>query len=92
MNKPLTNAEANEIIAGLKKLSRNLWWTWTQEAQDFFSELSPRGWQNMFHNAVAVLHEVSDQELRARLQDAAFAGRARAVLKEFETYLKDPKT
>ncbi len=79
MNKPLSNAELNEIVAGLKKMSRNLWWSWNQEAQDFFCELSPRGWQNMFHNAVAVLHEVSEQELRARLQDAAFAGRAREL-------------
>jgi starch phosphorylase len=92
MNKPLSNAELNEIIAGLKKLSRNLWWTWNQEAQDFFYELSPRGWQNMFHNAVAVLHEVSEQELRARLHDASFATRARAVLKEFDNYLKEEKT
>ncbi len=92
MNKPLSNAELNEIVAGLKKMSRNLWWTWTQEAQDFFYELSPRGWQNMFHNAVAVLHEVSDQELRARLQDVAFAARARSVLQEFDSYLNEPKT
>jgi len=92
MNKPLSNAELNEIVAGLKKMSRNLWWTWTQEAQDFFYELSPRGWQNMFHNAVAVLHEVSDQELRARLQDVAFAARARSVLLEFDSYLNEPKT
>ena len=92
MNKPLSSAELNAIVAGLKKLSRNLWWSWSQEAQDFFHELSPRGWQNMFHNAVAVLHEVSDQELRARLQDAAFAGRARSVLSEFDAYLNDPKT
>jgi starch phosphorylase len=92
MNKPLTNAEINEIVAGLKKLSRNLWWTWNQEAQDFFYELTPRGWQNMFHNAVAVLREVSEQELRARLQDVNFAGRARAVLREFDAYIGDQKT
>ena len=92
MNKPLASAETNEIVAGLKKLSRNLWWCWNQEAQDFFYELSPRGWQNMFHNAVAVLHEVSDQELRARLQDAAFAARARKVLLEFASYMGDKKT
>jgi starch phosphorylase len=92
MNKPLTTAELNEIVAGLNKMSHNLWWTWTQEAQDFLYELSPRGWQNMFHNAVAVLREVSEQELRARLQDVAFAARARNVLREFDNYLNAPKT
>ena len=92
MNKPLTSAEVNEIVAGLKKMSRNLWWCWNQDAQDFFYELSPRGWQNMFHNAVAVLHEVSDQELHARLQDTAFAARARNVLREFGNYMGEKNT
>ena len=92
MNKPLTGAEQNELIAGLNKLSRNLWWSWNQEAQDIFQELSPRGWQNLFHNAVAVLHEVSEYELRVRLQDSEFADRVRSVLADFEKYMADPKT
>jgi len=90
--KPLTAAELNELVAGLKKLSRNLWWCWDQEAQDLFQELSPRGWTNLFHNAVAVLHEVSDYELRMRLQDANFQERAKAVLHDFNAYLTDQKT
>ena len=48
-----------ELIAGLNRLARNLWWTWNQEAQELFQELSPRSWRNLYHNAVAVLHEVS---------------------------------
>ena len=73
MNKPLTTLELNELVAGLNQLSRNLWWCWDQEAQDVFQELSPRAWQNLFHNAVAVLREVSDYELRMRLQESDFA-------------------
>ncbi len=83
MNKPLTAVELNELVAGLNKLARNLWWCWDQEAQDLFSELSPRGWQNLFHNAVAVLRDLSEYELRVRLQDHAFAAQVRAVLRDF---------
>ena len=89
---PLTVDELNELVAGLNKLSRNLWWGWDQEAQDLFQQLSPRGWQNLFHNAVAVLREVSEYELRVRLQDADFAGQVRSVLKDFEAYLADQNT
>ena len=64
------------LVAGLNKLARNLWWSWDQEAQDLFQELSPRGWQNLYHNAAAILHEVSEYELRVRLQDADFEHRA----------------
>src|SRR5476649_1574232 len=90
--KPLTVGELTELVAGLNKLSRNLWWCWDQEAQDLFQELSPRAWQNLFHNAVAVLREVSDYELRVRLQDGGFAGRVRSVLHDFEAYLADKTT
>src|SRR5438552_7020120 len=90
--KPLSAAELTEMIVGLNRLARNLWWTWNQESQEIFQELSPRGWQNLYHNAVAVLHEVSDYELRVRLQDPDFAERVRSVLRSFDDYLKEKNT
>src|SRR6059058_5253146 len=90
--KPLSSEEVGTLVTGLNKLARNLWWTWDQEAQEVFQELSPRGWQNLYHNAVAILHEVSEYELRVRLQDEDFARRVRAVLKSFEAYLADQNT
>src|ERR1700741_4080698 len=91
-NKCLSGKELTEMTAGLHKLARNLWWTWDQEAQELFQELSPRSWQNLYHNAVAVLHEVSDYELRVRLQDPDFCARVRSVLKSFDAYLTDQDT
>src|SRR5882724_10576666 len=90
--KPLTSEELTELTTGLNKLARNLWWTWDQEAQEVFAELSPRCWQNLYHNAVAVLREVSDYELRVRLQDANFATRVRDALRDFEAYLGEKST
>ena len=90
--KPLTNEELTLLTAGLNRLARNLWWTWDQEAQEVFQELSPRGWQNLYHNAVAILHEVSEMELRVRLQDHDFARRVLEVLRTFEAYLTDEQS
>src|SRR5882672_9463822 len=90
--KPLTTEEVADLTARLNKLARNLWWTWDQEAQELFQELSPRGWQNLYHNAVAILHEVSEYELRVRLQDSIFAQHVRQVLHDFESYLADKHT
>src|SRR5580704_2196154 len=92
MKKPLTSAELNELISGLNKMSRNLWWCWNQEAQDLFQRLSPRGWQNLWHNPVAVLHEVSEYELRVHLQEPGFADKVRNVLRDFQNYLNDKNT
>ncbi|HRI16218.1 MAG TPA: alpha-glucan family phosphorylase [Verrucomicrobiota bacterium] len=90
--KPLTGPELKELTDGLNRLARNLWWSWDQEAQDLFHQLTPRGWQNLYHNPVAVLHEVSDYELRVRLQEPEFAERVRKTLKNFEAYLKKTDT
>src|SRR5688572_25565104 len=85
-------SEVTELVSGLNRLARNIWWTWNQEAQELFHELSPRGWQNLYHNAVAILHEVSEPELRARLQDPEFAVRVREVIRRFDSYINDQKT
>jgi starch phosphorylase len=90
--RPLTTEQLNELVAGLNKVARNLWWTWSQEAQEIFQELSPRGWQNLYHNAVAILHEVSEYELRVRLQDPYFAGRVSEMLRLFNSYMNDEAT
>src|SRR6267142_3818140 len=90
--KPLTSEELATLTEGLRRVAHNLWWTWDQEAQEIFQDLSPRGWQNLYHNAVAILHEVSDYELRVRLQDPEFAERVRFVLAAFDAYLKEKNT
>jgi starch phosphorylase len=90
--KPLTSEQLRELTVGLNRMAHNLWWTWNQEAQEVFQELSPRGWQNLYHNAVAILHEVSEYELRVRLQDPYFAERVSEVLRLFETYMNDQRT
>jgi starch phosphorylase len=85
---PFASDEITRMALGLNRLSRNLWWTWDHAAQEVFRELSERGWRNLYHNAVAVLHEVSDHELRIRLQDRAFAQQVQDVLRRFGEYMK----
>ncbi len=89
---PLAANEIADLALRLNRMTRNLWWTWDQDAQDLFQELSPRGWQNLYHNAVAVLHEVSEYELRVRLQDQDFTDRVRRVLRNFEAYMQRQDT
>ena len=81
----LTSEELTELKVGLNKLARNLWWTWDEGAQEIFEELSPRAWQNLYHNAVAVLHEVSERELGVRLEEPVFADKVRKVIRAFES-------
>lgn len=88
----LSKAELDRLVADLRRVARNLWWTWDCDAQDLFRDLSPRCWQNLYHNAVAVLREVSEQELRARLQDPELAARARNTVTAFDEYMQQSDT
>ena len=89
---PLTSAELDKLTADLHRLARNLWWSWDQDAQELYQSLSPRGWQNLYHNPVAVLREVSPYELRMRLQAPDFAARVRSVVANFDAYLQEEAT
>ena len=89
---PLTSEELADLTTGLNRVAHNLWWTWDEGAQEIFQELSPRGWQNLYHNAVAVLHEVSERELRVRLEEPAFAEKVRKVLRAFDRYITERPT
>jgi starch phosphorylase len=79
--------ETAELLEKLRRLAANLWWTWNQECQEIFNELSPRGWQDLYHNAVAVLQDISEYELRTRLRDPVFARKVREAISSFETYM-----
>jgi glycogen phosphorylase len=81
-----------DLLARLRCLAKNLWWTWNQECQEIFQELSPRGWQDLYHNAIAVLRDISEYELSMRLQDPVFNRRVRGLLATFDAYMNDKDT
>jgi glycogen phosphorylase len=90
---PISNFDDTaRLLARLKHLAKNLWWTWNQECQEIFQELSPRGWQDLYHNAVAVFQDISEYELRMRLQDPVFAQRVRGILAAFDSYMNKRDT
>ncbi|MBN1938630.1 MAG: alpha-glucan family phosphorylase [Candidatus Aminicenantes bacterium] len=89
-----TNGHTQTSIlgAGLNRLARNLWWTWNQEAQAVFEELSPHSWRYFQHNPVEVMLEVSAAELRVRLKDPIFAAKVKSVLEAFDVYMAEVQT
>ena len=82
----------SERIASLNILARNIWWTWNQDAREIFSELSSRTWQNVYHNPVAVLREISETELRNRLLDPNYLKKVDRVLQGFDDYMNPCNT
>ena len=89
---PPSREEVSGLTEGLRRVAYNLWWTWHQEAQEVFEALSPRAWRYLHHNAVAVLQEVSEEELSVRLRDPEFAQQVRHVVADLDSYLGEKKT
>jgi starch phosphorylase len=80
------------LVKKLHDLSRNLWWSWNIEAQSIFRDLSPQVWERTHHNPIAVLTEMSGEEVVARLGDKEFARRVEAASIEFSDYMRGEKT
>ncbi|HNF87467.1 MAG TPA: alpha-glucan family phosphorylase, partial [bacterium] len=82
----------DQRLNDLTDLAYNLWWSWNQNAQSVFRELSPQIWEESNHNAVAVLHGTSHQELRARLNDSHFREKVDRVITQFRSYMRHENT
>ena len=88
----VSEKQLNALIADLRALARNLWWSWNPPAQEVFERLSPYMWERSNHNPVDVLRWISPEELRLRLRDPDLRTKARSACAEFERYLKAKHT
>lgn len=80
--------QTRSILNRLERLAMNLWWSWNPRAQEIFREFSPLIWETTNHNPVAVIKQISNDELFARLGDKDFRKRLIAVLDDFDDYMK----
>ena len=85
-------ASPDSILQELRLLAHNIRWSWNLDAQAFFRELSPQLWEQRNHNPVAILAEMSDQELLARLGNPALAAEAQAIIANFKKYMGEKNT
>ncbi|HWQ25333.1 MAG TPA: alpha-glucan family phosphorylase, partial [Chlorobaculum sp.] len=78
-------------ISSVKKISRNLWWSWDTEAKDLFKNLSPLLWERVNHNPVELLRHISSDELEARCS-CEFGARIEKISKRFDEYIEEKDT
>ncbi len=84
--------ELSYLAREVHRLAHNIWWTWNPRAQALFEMLAPRTWKRSFHNAVAVVKALSEQELQSVLVNPQVGPLARSVIDEFQNYLNDKNT
>jgi glycogen phosphorylase len=81
-------ATGKELMSHLRKLSRNLWWSWHPEVWQLFRDLDEDLWRGTNHNPIAFLDQLSEEELESRARQHALASRIRQAERRLEEYLQ----
>ncbi len=72
----------------LRELAYNLWFSWNPLAVDLFRRLDIEKWEQVGHNPVVLLAEVSQKRLEQAAHDAGYVAQLRHVAEAFDLYMK----
>ena len=78
-------------LAGLRRLSRNLHWSWSQRAAELLRSIDPALFVELNYNPVALLDNVEPARLAELASDKAFLKDLKAAEAEFDAYLAEPR-
>jgi glycogen phosphorylase/synthase len=78
-----------EKLKPLEELSRNLWWSWNQDASDMFASIKPRLWAELNENPVELLEQLSFDTLKKLENDKQFIARLQKVHNTFMEYMAE---
>jgi starch phosphorylase len=73
-------------------LARNLWWSWDADTASLFRELDPVRWRELDHNPVALLADISLDELERRASRLVLHSRLNYAYRRMQEYLNSSKT
>ena len=79
-----------ENLEPLRELALNLWWTWNSDAISLFHHLDAELWEETYHNPVAMLGKISQEQLQAIAKNEVFLAHLAVIHKKFKTYLDAP--
>ena len=77
-------------LSPLVELAHNLWWSWHGDAQDLFRRLDPEGWEQGYHNPVAMLGRIDQQRLQEAIKDEGLLAHLDRVSTDLQDYLEKP--
>jgi glycogen phosphorylase len=75
----------------LRKLSRNLWWTWHPEVIAIYRDLNPARWRGTHHSPLAFLEHFEEWELVPRAEEIAIDSRINYAFHRLQEYTQAPR-
>ncbi len=79
----------SQLVARLRELARNLWWTWQPNVVALFRELDPALWRRVDHNPIEFLTRLPAEQLERRAAEMALDSRIDYAFRRLSEYLKD---
>jgi starch phosphorylase len=73
-------------------LARNLWWSWHPEVVNLFRELDPVRWRQLDHNPIALLSEMSPEQVAERASEMVLYTRINQAYRRLKEYLERTQT
>ena len=78
-----------EKLKPLEELSRNLWWSWTQDAIDLFESIDPKMWVDVNENPVELLEQLPYDTLKKLETNEQFIQKLQKVHGAFMAYMTE---
>jgi phosphorylase/glycogen(starch) synthase len=78
-----------EQLKPLEELSRNLWWSWTQEAIDLFASINPELWEEVGENPVELLERLPYETLLKLEKNEEFVQAMQQVHQRYKAYMSE---
>jgi len=74
------------------ELARNLWWSWHPDVITLFRDLDPSQWRQLDHNPIALLREMTPDQLGERAAELVLYTRINHAYRRLKEYQADKKT
>ncbi len=76
-----------ESLKALDELSRNLWWSWNQDAIDLFESIEPELWHEVDQNPIVLLDKIPYERLLKLRENKDFLEKLNKVYTTFKDYM-----
>ena len=76
-------------LSALETISRNLWWSWTQDARDLFESIDPVLWNAVDRNPIALIDKLPLERITELENDKEFLARLDNVAAQLEAYMTE---
>jgi len=85
----IINKQLPERLASLDTLSKNLWWSWNEEAIDLFKMVDEELWRTTHGNPILMLDFISISKAKELENDPKFLKKLDSVYSHFQAYMAE---